>query len=182
MLLDAAKHGNVPVITLLLEKQTIPIDHMNKKGETALIRAAWKGELAALLLLLEKGASPSIINSNGCTALIMACKCNNRSCVRALIEFGGSPIDCVDENGLTALAYLALWAPQPPNNSNSSQNQNETEPYWEGMELLLQLNARIDIPPNVANLLLCRAANTSQVSRRRGLGWGRKKKINCIVK
>ncbi len=30
MLLDAAKHGNVQVMTLLLEKQTVPIDHANK--------------------------------------------------------------------------------------------------------------------------------------------------------
>lgn len=153
--MDAAKHGNVAVMQLLLEKQCIHIDHVNKKSESALIRAAWKGELEALKLLLDHGANPNIVNKAGCTALIVACMHNNRACVKELIERETSPINVVDETGRSAFAYLALYAP--------IGGGLVEEPYWHGMELLLERHARIDTPPNMGNLLLCRAANINQV-------------------
>ncbi len=54
--MDAAKHGNVAVLQKLIEHK-VPVDHANKEGETALLRAAWKGESNALRLLLDRGAS-----------------------------------------------------------------------------------------------------------------------------
>jgi ankyrin repeat protein len=155
MLMDAAKHGNVSVMQLLLQKQGSHIDHVNKKGESALIRAAWKGELAALTLLLDHGANPNLINKAGCTALIVACMHNNRACVKLLIERETSPINHVDESGRSAFAYLALYAPVG--------GGAVEEPFWAGMEMLLERHARIDTPPNMGNLLLCRAANINQI-------------------
>ena len=159
---DAAKHGNTAVMELLLEKQTLPIDHANKKGETALIRAAWKGELAALTLLLDRGANPCLATRTGCTALIMACMHNNRACARVLIERDTSPINAVDETGRSAFAYLALYTPQqsnPPARDAHGQLLPPEEPFWEAMMMLLERHVAIDTPENMGNLLLCRAAN-----------------------
>lgn len=36
--------GNVPIMARLIELG-VPVNHANKKGDTALIRAAWKGEV-----------------------------------------------------------------------------------------------------------------------------------------
>jgi ankyrin repeat protein len=156
MLTDAAKHGNVDVMKLLLQMQGGHIDHCNKKGDTPLIRAAWKGELEALTLLLDHGANPTICNKVGCTALIMACMHNNRACVKRLLERDTSPLNAVDDSGRSAFAYLALYAP-------TGGHGLAEEPYWEGMEMMLERHVRIDTPPNIGNLLLCRAANINQV-------------------
>jgi len=163
MLLDAAKHGNVAVMRLLLEKQTLHIDHINKKGDTALIRAAWKGEVEAVQLLLDHDADPTIANKSGCTALIMSCMHNNRACARLLLEHGGSPINAVDDSGRSAFAYLALYTPTAPPANASPGRTIDDQPWFDGLMLMLEMHARIDTPPNVGNLLLCRAANINHI-------------------
>ena len=160
MLLDAAKHGNVDVMQRLLEKQSISIDRQNKKGDTALIRAAWKGELQALTLLLDRGADVTIRNGNGCTALLMAAMHNNRSCFLALLQHSATPsiLSATDDNGNNALFYLASFSPL-----HSAASGTREEPFWEGMNALITRGISLSTPPNMGNLLLCRAANNGRL-------------------
>ena len=160
MLLDAAKHGNVAVMQRLLEKQSISIDHRNKKGDSALIRAAWKGELEALHLLVQRGADVTLRNASGCTALLMAAMHNNRQCFAALLQHpqAHSILSAVDETGNNALFYLASFSPL-----HSSASAPREEPYWEGMNALIARGVGLHTPPNMGNLLLCRAANNGRL-------------------
>ena len=159
MLLDAAKHGNVDVMARLLDRQTISIDRQNKKGDTALIRAAWKGELQALSFLLNRGADVTIRNGNGCTALLMAAMHNHRSCFLALLHHPATPaiLSATDDNGNNALFYLASFSPL------HSASGTREEPFWEGMNLLIARGISLCTPPNMGNLLLCRAANNGRL-------------------
>ena len=160
MLLDAAKHGNVDVMQRLLEKQKISINHTNKKGDSALIRAAWKGELEALNLLIAKGADVTLRNGSGCTALLMAAMHNNRACFTALLSHPSSEsiLSAVDDNGNNALFYLASFSPL-----HSTAAAPREEPFWDGMNALITRGIGLHTPPNMGNLLLCRAANNGRV-------------------
>ena len=159
MLLDAAKHGNVAVMHRLLSQQRISIDHANKKGDTALIRAAWKGELEALRLLIDRGADVSIRNGSGCTALLMAAMHNNRACFLALLDCASPAVlNACDESGNNALFYLASFSPL-----HSSPAKEREEPFWDGMNRLIPRGIALHTPPDMGNLLLCRAANSARI-------------------
>ena len=133
----------------------------NKKGDTAIIRAAWKGELEALQLLIDRGADVSRRNGNGCTALLMAAMHNNRACFEALLSQpacrSAGVLNATDDNGNNALFYLASFSPLHPTAATREQ------PFWPAMNELVQLGIALDTPPNMGNLLLCRAANNGRV-------------------
>ena len=135
--------------------------HSNKKGDTAIIRAAWKGELEALQLLIDRGADVTRRNANGCTALLMAAMHNNRACFDALLAQPACRVpgvlNATDDNGNNALFYLASFSPLHPTAASREQ------PFWPGMNELVALGIALDTPPNMGNLLLCRAANNGRL-------------------
>src|SRR2546423_584982 len=108
MLLDAAKHGNVKVMEKLLEKMTIPIDHVNKKGDSALIRAAWKGETATLQLLMKQSSKFDINYLEKTNKMRNALQSHiqigesNPEIVKLLLDCGIN-LDHQDQEGNTAL-------------------------------------------------------------------------------
>ena len=100
-------------------------------------------------------------NANGCTALLMAAMHNNRACFDALLAQPAcrSPavLNATDDNGNNALFYLASFSPLHPTAASREQ------PFWAGMNELIALGIALDTPPNMGNLLLCRAANNGRL-------------------
>jgi ankyrin repeat protein len=68
--LDAARHGNVAIMRELLDRR-VDINHANKKGETALIRACERGLLSSVMLLLDRGADMTKVTKEKRNALIV---------------------------------------------------------------------------------------------------------------
>eukprot|EP00456_Euglypha_rotunda_P066965 TRINITY_DN5780_c0_g2_i1.p1 TRINITY_DN5780_c0_g2~~TRINITY_DN5780_c0_g2_i1.p1 ORF type:complete len:190 (-),score=16.21 TRINITY_DN5780_c0_g2_i1:10-579(-) len=125
-----------------LIEQRVPINHANKKGDTALIRAAWKGEVLAVRLLLEQKADMNHTNMAGLNALLTASLHDQRSCLKILLQFN-SPVDTIDITGRTALMTLSEY--RGPRGIN-----------WEGVELLLKkgANTNLNLPVHVSNSTL----------------------------
>lgn len=71
----AATNGHLPVMELLLE-QNAYIDAASPNGSTPLMMAAHYGTPAAVKLLLEAGADPTIRNELGLTAIDFANRAN----------------------------------------------------------------------------------------------------------
>ena len=100
-------------------------------------------------------------NGNGCTALLMAAMHNNRACFEALLSQpacrAAAVLNATDDNGNNALFYLASFSPLHPTAATREQ------PFWSAMNELVQLGIALDTPPNMGNLLLCRAANNGRL-------------------
>jgi ankyrin repeat protein len=65
----ASWQGSTHVVAALHEADAATIDAQNKFGDTALIQASWRGNEAAVRLLLERGARQELQNKQGMTAL-----------------------------------------------------------------------------------------------------------------
>ena len=74
----------------------------DKEGSTALLCAAYRGQLSAQTALLKRGASINEHNFNCRTALMLAAANGHDGCVRGLIAAGADTC-CVDKRGKTAL-------------------------------------------------------------------------------
>ncbi|WFB62080.1 ankyrin repeat domain-containing protein [Sphingobacterium sp. WM] len=73
-LISAAENGHVDVVRLLVHTKNYPINHINKKGYTALIKAiifgdAGKDNVEIINLLLKGGADKDIVDQDGKTAI-----------------------------------------------------------------------------------------------------------------
>lgn len=79
----AATSGQLPVISLLLEKNAY-IDAESPNGSTPLMMAAMYGTPAAVKLLLQEGADPQIKNQQGLTALDFAQRAQRPDAIEAL--------------------------------------------------------------------------------------------------
>jgi ankyrin repeat protein len=76
-------------------------------AETALHIASDKGNIAVAELLISKGASLSIRDSNGLTPLLLACKAGQISMARMLIS-KGADLEAEDNDGNTATHIAVL--------------------------------------------------------------------------
>lgn len=90
----AATNGHLPVMELLLE-QNAYIDAASPNGSTPLMMAAHYGTPAAVKLLLEAGADPTIRNQLGLTAIDFANRANRMDSAGLLAAFvrRGQPKD-----------------------------------------------------------------------------------------
>jgi ankyrin repeat protein len=82
----AATNGHLPVMELLLE-QNAYIDAASPNGSTPLMMAAHYGTAAAVKLLLEAGADPTIRNQLGLTAIDFANRANRMDSAELLAGF-----------------------------------------------------------------------------------------------
>lgn len=75
-------------------------------GNTPLMQAAWRGEVAIVQALLAQGVSLTEVNGDGNNALWLACVSNDPALVTLLAQ-AGVPIDHVNATGATCLMYAA---------------------------------------------------------------------------
>lgn len=98
---DAAREGNLEVITKLYHKDKKSINFFNKRGHTPLILACYRNQPEAARLLVDLGADLNYTCDLG-TALHAAVYQENQHLVQFLLE-SKIDIDAVDENKQTAL-------------------------------------------------------------------------------
>jgi hypothetical protein len=101
----AVREGAKQVIDALLAHPQIDINGPNRAGETAVMLAALKGDLALVRRLVERGAA---INQSGWNALHYAASGPEPQVVAWLIE-RGAELDARSPNGTTALMMAARY-------------------------------------------------------------------------
>jgi ankyrin repeat protein len=107
MFFEAIEEGNVHNIIALLRIGISP-NERDRWGETALMRAAYKGnEKATELLLAYPGIDVNMQNERGYTALMWAAWEGKEKCVKLLLKHPGIDVNLRDENGQTALMRAA---------------------------------------------------------------------------
>jgi hypothetical protein len=78
------------------------INARNKHGNTALMKAAFKGYYSVVRLLLGAGAHVNVENVYGNTALMKACHRGHFRVAKLLLE-AGADVNATDKDGATAL-------------------------------------------------------------------------------
>ena len=101
MLAAAACSGDAPMMELLLQHTSMPVDY-RAGGATLLCRASGGGHMAVVELLLRKGAEVNNALSNkGLTALYVASMSGHTAVVEVLLGKGADPsIVCTRTNGV----------------------------------------------------------------------------------
>merc|ERR1719399_307450 len=74
--------------------------------DRSLIAAASVDDAAAVLALLERGASADAVNENGSTPLMISSYCGHVAVQAALIQ-GGANVQATNAKGKTALMFAA---------------------------------------------------------------------------
>lgn len=104
--LTLAMQENSPrAAKLLLEQPGLKIDALNLAGESALMMAALKGDMAGVKMLLERGAK---VNQGGWSPLHYAATGPEPDIVRLLLA-RGAEIDATAPNGITPLMMAAQY-------------------------------------------------------------------------
>eukprot|EP01047_Picozoa_sp_COSAG01_P050593 COSAG01_NODE_5128_length_4469_cov_4.067506_2_plen_1140_part_00 len=113
----AARRGDITAMRRLIDDGADPnelVPTPNSKGQftglqtSALILALNAKEEAAVRLLLERGADPSLADSGFITPLIAATICHNLAMVRLLLAWQAALDYVIPDNGLTAFHYACL--------------------------------------------------------------------------
>ena len=91
-IVDEARLNHVGIVRQLLDNG-VDINYRNYQGDTALLWAAWAGNIEVVRLLLERGADTTLRNNNGnLTALDLARKGNHSETVK-LLETYEKPVE-----------------------------------------------------------------------------------------
>jgi uncharacterized protein len=104
-LVMAMQEGSLKAADVLLSHPTIEIDALNQAGESALMMAALKGEVAGARKLLSRGAK---VNQPGWSALHYAAAGTEVQLVRLLME-KGADLNAASPNGSTPLMMAAQY-------------------------------------------------------------------------
>lgn len=96
------------VIPLLMQWPATDVNALNRKGESALMLAAWRGLTATAQTLVEKGAD---INKTGWTPLHYAASSGQVAMLGWLLE-NHAYIDAQSPNGTTPLMMAAMYGTQ----------------------------------------------------------------------
>jgi ankyrin repeat protein len=102
-LIVAAREGSTKVFNVLLQTRDVKLDARSRNGDTAMMLAAYKGNLAAVRALLDKGAEP---NQTGWTALHYAASVGNNDIVQLLLD-RSAYIDAESPNQTTPIMMAA---------------------------------------------------------------------------
>ena len=90
------------------------VDAESPEGHTALMLAAWRGEIEVLRALLRRGAdSNRATRVGGWTALMMAARNGHTSCIVALVDEGGADVNAIGGGDWSALMQAA-WMDHLP--------------------------------------------------------------------
>jgi ankyrin repeat protein len=84
------------------------INAQREDGETALMKAVWRGERSVVRFLLEQGANVNLRGYEDCTALIYAAEGGHTRIARLLVAYGAD-VTLHDEKGRTALSLAKRW-------------------------------------------------------------------------
>ena len=79
---------------------------------TALLEAAERGQLDAVRLLLDRGADPSLADSNGTTPLMRAAR-NGRAAVVRELAVRGADLDAMHPEHASTAFHIACLQNQP---------------------------------------------------------------------
>ena len=101
----AMREGAPKVARVLLARSDVDVNALNQAGESALMMAALKGNLAGAQLLLARGAK---VNQSGWSPLHYAAAGPNPKMVQLLIDRGAA-IDAASPNGTTPLMMAAQY-------------------------------------------------------------------------
>ena len=102
-LILALREGSAKVFDLLLHTRDVNLDARARNGDTALMIAAYKGNVAAVKALLEQGAE---VNQTGWTALHYAAAVGNNEIVQLLLD-QSAYIDAESPNQTTPIMMAA---------------------------------------------------------------------------
>lgn len=100
----AGKNGHV--VQMFLDRG-VSVNALNKKGETPLMNAALVGDLAAVKLLVGKGAGIDLTDHDGAGALFRASKEGHMEVLKFLVEVANADLDAGDEYGFNAAGPFA---------------------------------------------------------------------------
>jgi len=103
---DAARAGRGDISQALLDAG-FPVNALTGSHYSALVLAAYHGHTDEVALLLRAKADPCLADNNGSTALMGALFKGEMAVARQLLDY--CPIDQVNGNGQTALAFAALF-------------------------------------------------------------------------
>jgi ankyrin repeat protein len=102
--LSAASQGNVAKLNELVDKVNVDA-RLSEDGETALHRAASRGHLRAVALLLDRGAKVDATDGEDVTPLILASYRGQTDVVKLLLERGAAVNAREKRNGLSSLSH-----------------------------------------------------------------------------
>ena len=102
--LTAASQGNVAKLNELVDKVNVDA-RLSEDGETALHRAASRGHLRAVALLLDRGAKVDATDGEDVTPLILASYRGQTDVVKLLLERGAAVNAREKRNGLSSLSH-----------------------------------------------------------------------------
>ena len=85
-MIDAAYKGNADKVRALLDQGTDINQRTHLRKQTALMKAAQKGRIEVVKLLLERGADKSLVDSFGRTALIIAAENGRHDIAESLVD------------------------------------------------------------------------------------------------
>ena len=101
----AMQEQSPKVARVLVDQPTLDVNALNLAGESALMIAAIKGDLASVKLLLDRGAR---INQPGWTALHYAASGREPKTVEWMLD-RGAEVDALSPNGSTPLMLAAQY-------------------------------------------------------------------------
>ncbi|XP_052748946.1 ankyrin repeat domain-containing protein 50 isoform X2 [Galleria mellonella] len=88
----SAWQGHTEMVNLLIKVGGAVVDGRDRCARTALHAAAWRGRAPALRALLQHGASPSAVCTQGATPLGIAAQEGHEECVLWLLQHGADPL------------------------------------------------------------------------------------------
>ncbi len=89
-LFDYAREGQVVALSSAID-QGIPVDLRNHNGDTFLILAAYREQVAVVNALLARNADVNALNNRGQSALTCAIFMQNTDIAKALLDAGADP-------------------------------------------------------------------------------------------
>jgi hypothetical protein len=105
-LMAAASSAHGATCANILLQHRANVNLQDKRGSTALMHAAFHGRVASIEVLIQAGATPTVVRLGGFTALMDAAVGAHERVVQVLLKAQADP-DAADKDGVTALMHAA---------------------------------------------------------------------------